>query len=410
MPVAPTREDALALDGADPLAACRGDFVIHDGAPIYLDGNSLGRPPAATVAAVSQALAEWGRRLVGGWEDWIDLPAAVGDRVGALIGAAPGQVLVCDSTTVNLYKLAAGALASLPQRTTIVADANDFPTDRYVLAGLAEATGRQLRLVPGDAVEGLDLDALDGALDETVALLCLSHVNYRSAARSDMASVTSIAHEVGALVCWDLCHSAGALPVQLDSDGVDLAVGCTYKYLNAGPGAPAFAYVSRALQGQLRQPIWGWFSQADQFEMGPEYRAASGVARYQTGTPPVLGLVAVDSSAAHLAGVGIDRLWAKSEMLTALMVDLVATRLAGSGVSLASPADPSRRGAHVSLAHPSARELCETLISSGKVVGDFRTPDVLRLGPAPAYTRFVDVWDAFDAIADALSTRCPSSP
>jgi len=388
------------MDLADPLAPYRREFNVAG--PIYLDGNSLGRPSTSVVKAMAAAVQDWSDSLIGGWSRWIDLPVTVGDRVGRLIGAGPGQVLVCDSTTVNLYKLAAAALAARPDRRVILADADDFPTDRYVLQGLAESSGRELRLVRGSAVEGLSADVVSSAIDENTALVCLSHVNFRSGARLDLAHITACAHLHGALVLWDLCHSAGAMPVGLDDANADLAVGCTYKYLNAGPGSPAFAYVRRELQTKLRQPVWGWFGQADQFGMGPRYNPTAGMGRFLAGTPPVLGLLGVDAAAQTLESAGIAALWAKSQLLTAMLVDLVRDRLEPLGATLASPTDPDRRGAHVSVAHRQAWPWCKELIDRRMVVGDFRPPDVIRLGPAPLYTRFVDVFDAVDKMAEVL--------
>jgi len=390
------------MDRADALAGYRSQFTAAEPGAIYLDGNSLGRPSASVVEGLAAAVRDWSESLVGGWSRWMDLPGAVGDRIGRLIGAGPGQVVVCDSTTVNLYKLASAALAAREGRRVIVADADDFPTDRYVLEGLAEASGRRLRLLHAGSADGLDTGAVEEAIDADTALVCLSHVNFRSGARLDLPAITEAAHRRGALVLWDLCHSAGALPVGLDEAGADLAVGCTYKYLNAGPGSPAFAYVRRDLQASLRQPVWGWFGQRDQFAMGPTYDPVAGMARFLAGTPPVLGLLAVDAAVETVESAGIAALWAKSERLTALLVDLVADRLEPLGATLASPADPERRGAHVSVAHPSAWPWCRALAERALVVGDFRPPDVIRLGPAPLYTRFVDVFDAVERMAEVL--------
>jgi kynureninase len=404
------RAAAEAMDLADPLAPYRSQFTNDADGPIYLDGNSLGRPSASVAERVAAAVRDWSENLVGGWSRWIDLPAAVGDRVGRLIGAGAGQVVVCDSTTVNLYKLAAAALAARPDRRVIVADADDFPTDRYVLRGLAETAGRELRLLRGNAVDGLDTQVVERALDANTALVCLSHVNFRSGARLDLAAITESAHRHGALVLWDLCHSAGAVPVGLDEAGADLAVGCTYKYLNAGPGSPAFAYVRRDLQAQLRQPVWGWFGQQDQFAMGPNYDPEPGMGRFLTGTPPVLGLLAVDAALETVEAAGIPALWAKSERFTAMLTDLVHTRLAPLGATLASPTDPDRRGAHVSVAHPQAWPWCRALIERRLVTGDFRPPDVIRLGPAPLYTRFVDVFDGVERMAEVLEAGVEDGP
>jgi kynureninase len=397
------RPDAEALDDGDPISGFRTRFRERIGAAIYLDGNSLGRPPAVVVDALGDVLRDWSENLVGGWSRWIDLPRKVGDRVGRLIGAGPGQVVVCDSTTVNLYKLASAALSAQPGRRVILSDADDFPTDRYVLQGLAAATGRDLRLLRGSPTEGLSTEEVAAVIDTDTALVCLSHVNFRSGARLDLASITAAAHRQGALVLWDLCHSAGAVPVDLDEGGADLAVGCTYKYLNGGPGAPAFLYVRRDLQPRLRQPIWGWFGQRDQFAMGPDYDPEVGVERFLAGTAPVLGLAAVDAAASTLEEVGMAALWSKSQQLTAMLVELVDARLAPLGAALASPREPGRRGAHVSVAHPLAWPWCRALIDRDLVVGDFRPPDVVRLGPAPLYTRFVDVFDAVERMAAVLA-------
>jgi len=396
------RAAAEKMDLADPLAPYRSRFIVASNEPIYLDGNSLGRPSKSVVEGLAAAVRDWSENLVGGWSRWIELPTAVGDRIGRLIGAGPEQVVVCDSTTVNLYKLAAAGLAVRPDRRVILADADDFPTDRYVVQGLAETTGRELHLLRGSAVDGLDTEAVDLAIDADTALVCLSHVNFRSGARLELAAITEAAHRNGALVLWDLCHSAGAIPVGLDEAGADLAVGCTYKYLNGGPGSPAFAYLRRGLQAELRQPVWGWFGQRDQFAMGPSYEPETGMGRFLAGTPPVLGLLAVDIAAETLESAGIPALWTKSQQLTAMLVDLVRDWLEPLGATLASPTDPDRRGAHLSIAHPLAWPWCHALIDRRMVIADFRPPDTIRLGPAPLYTRFVDVFDAVQRMAEVL--------
>jgi kynureninase len=402
------RAEAAQMDAGDDLAHFRAEFAGDQSGPVYLNGNSLGRPPQSVLAAMSAGFEEWSRELVGGWDRWIDLPSMVGDRVGRLVGAGTGQVAVSDSTTVNLYKLASAAVAARPGRRVVVSDANDFPTDRYVLQGLTRAMGLELRPVPGHPVDGLDPAAIAGAVDDTTALVCLSHVNYRSASRLDMEAVTDLAHGHGALILWDLCHSAGAVPVRLDAAGVDLAVGCTYKYLNAGPGAPAFLYVRRTLQDQLRQPIWGWFGQTDQFAMEQDYNPQPGINRFLTGTPPILGLLAVDAAARVCEAAGITSLWAKSQRMTAMLAGLVQSRLQPLGASFASPSDPARRGAHVAVAHPRAQALCSALAERGLVIADFRRPDVIRLAPAPLYTRFVDVYDAVEGLAGLLEEDSPA--
>jgi kynureninase len=395
--------DAESLDATDALALWRRAFVIEDSGAIYLDGNSLGRPAHATANRLRSGIDEWGRRLVGGWDTWIDLPVKVGDRLGEVaLGAAPGQVVLTDTTTVNLYKLAAAAVDARPDRWTIIGDREDFPTDRYVLEAVARATGRELRLLDTDPIDGLSVYDLAAAIDADVALVCLSHVNYRSASRLDMARLSAVAHDAGALVLWDLSHSAGAVPLRLDRDGVDLAVGCTYKYLNSGPGAPAYLYVRHELQQQLSQPIWGWFGQRNQFAMRQGYDPSTDIRRFLAGSPPVFGIQAVESALSVIAGAGVDALWAKSQRLTQLLIDRFDAWLAPLGCRLATPRDPTRRGGHVSIAHSHAYQLCRWLIEQDLVVGDFRGPDILRLGPAPIYTRFVDVWDACERVRAAL--------
>jgi kynureninase len=391
-----TRAGAEALDAADPLAAFRERFVLEpDGDDrIYLDGNSLGRLPQATATRIAALVEEWGERLVGAWTDWIDVPVRVGDLLAeGVLGARPGEVLVCDSTTVNLYKLANAALDARPERRAIVADPDDFPTDRYVLEGIAAARGLELRWLSEPVVA------------DDVALLVRSHVSYRSGALADVWAITAAAHEAGALVLWDLSHSAGAVPVELEAWDVDLAVGCTYKYLNAGPGSPAFLYVRSGLQPELRSPIQGWFGQRDQFRMGPRYEPAEGIERFHAGTPPVLGLACVETGAALAGEAGLERLRQKSIALTELAIGLHDARLTPLGFELGTPRDPERRGSHVSLRHPEAWRITRALIERAHVVPDFRTPDSVRLGLPPLYTRFVDVWDAIDRLVRLVEAR-----
>ncbi|MQA83280.1 MAG: kynureninase [Streptosporangiales bacterium] len=402
------REQAEALDAADPVAAFRDRFVVDDDSDlVYLDGNSLGRLPKAVAGRLDQVVRdEWGHGLIRSWDDWIDAPAQAGEVLGRhLLGARPDEVLVCDSVTVNLYKLAAAAARARPERRVIVTDDDNFPTDRYVLAGLAEERGLELRLIHADIDAGLDLGTLAAAVDDDTALVCLSQVAYRSGALLDMAEVTRIVHDAGALVIWDLCHSVGAVPIELDAVDTDLAVGCTYKYLNAGPGAPAFCYVRRDFADSLRQPIWGWFGGHEQFEMGPTYRPADGMARFLTGTPPIAGIRAVQTSAELLAEAGIGALRAKGVAMTEYLVALADAWLEPLGFRLASPRDPAQRGSHVTLHHPEAWRICQALIQRAKVIPDYRTPDRLRLGPAPIYTRYVDVWDGLDRLRRVVEDR-----
>jgi len=400
------RTYAEQLDAGDPLARFRNRFVRGDEPLIYLDGNSLGRLPAATQARIAELIAgEWGRGLVRSWERWVGLPSEVGDLIGEhLIGAAPGQVLVCDSTTVNLFKLISGALDAQPGRRVLITDDDNFPTDRYVLQGIAAQRDCELRTIHTDQDEGLDEETLAAALGPDVAVVSLSQVAYRSGALADMARITGLVKQSGALVLWDLCHSAGAVPVRLDDCGADMAIGCTYKYLNAGPGAPAFLYVRADLQESLRQPIWGWFGQRDQFEMGQAYDPVPGIERFATGTPQIIGTVAVAEGTKLLAEAGIDRLRDKGIALTSYLIHLGDEWLEPFGFRLASPRADARRGSHVTLFHQDAWRISRALIAAG-VIGDYRTPDRLRLGPVPISTRFCDVWDALDRLRQIAADK-----
>ena len=397
-----TRKEAEEADRLDPLAQYRSYFHLSGGGAIYLDGNSLGRQTTATAGAMREALDQWREQLVGGWDHWAELPKLVGDRIGTLIGATAGQVVVSDSTTVNLYKLGVAALDAQVDRRVIVGDANDFPTVRYVLQGLAARENCRLRLLSAAPSEGLSVDAVSSALDDDVALVCFSAVNYRSGAVMDLREVTEAAHRFGSLVLWDLSHAAGALPLALDEQGADLAVGCGYKYLNGGPGAPAFLYVSSRLHGLLRQPIWGWWGQADQFAMAEDYEPVGGVGQFLTGTPAVLGLVALDAGIGPLMAVGVPSLWEKGRRLVALLAARASARLAPLQATIASPADPDKRGAHLAIAHPHAWAATRLLIDHRLVVPDFRAPNIMRLAPVPIYTQFVEVWDAVEHIAAVL--------
>jgi kynureninase len=400
------RSGAEELDAVDPLAGFRGRFVRADPSLIYLDGNSLGMLPEVTAQRMAEVVGqEWGAGLVSSWEHWLDRPRRVGDLLGRhLLGCAPGQVVVADSTTVNLYKLAWAALDDRPARHVIVTDDDNFPTDRYVLQGVARQRGGELRLIHTDMDEGVSERALRAAIGTDTALVSLSHVAYRSGALADMAALTAVVHEAGALVLWDLCHSAGSVPVELDSCGADLAVGCTYKYLNAGPGAPAFLYVRQDLQPRLRQPVQGWFGQRDQFAMGPGYDPAAGIGRFLTGTPNIIGTAAVEEGARLLGEAGIGALRAKGVLLTDYLITLADAWLTPLGCVLASPRDSARRGSHVCLRHPEAWRISQALVRAG-VVGDYRTPDRLRLGPTPINTRFTDVWDALDTTREIIETK-----
>ena len=394
-----TRADAAERDAHDPLARCADQFVVPDPSLVYLDGNSLGRLPRRTEAALAEAVTRgWGGRLVRGWSEWIDLPHEVGDRLGrAVLGAAPGQVVVCDSTTVNLFKLIAAAVDVRPDRRVLVTDDGNFPTDRYVVEGIARQRGLDVRWVKTDPIHGVQPDQAGTAIDEDVAMATFSYVDFRSGAVADIVALTDLVHAAGGLVLWDLSHAAGSVPVELDRWGVDLAVGCTYKYLNGGPGAPAWLYVRREWQERLAPPVWGWFGHADQFGMGSPFRAAAGMARWLAGTPPVLGLVAVDEGVAMIEEVGMDHIRAKGLALTSYAASLADAWLRSLGFVVASPADASKRGSHLAFRHPEAYRLSRALVDAG-VIGDFRPPDVVRLGFSPLSTRFTDVWDGLDRL------------
>lgn len=401
------RRRAEELEAADELASFRERFVVADPSLIYLDGNSLGRLPVTTVDRLRAVVEhEWGQRLIRSWDEgWMDLPVAVGDAVGTgLLGARPGETVVSDTTTVSLYKLATAALGARPDRDVIVTDRDNFPTDRYVVEGLAEAGGLKVRWLEPDPVAGPEPSDVVNALDDDVALVTLSHVAYRSAAIADMAEITRLAHEAGALVLWDLCHSVGAVPIDLGAAGADLAAGCTYKYLNGGPGSPAFLYVRRELQDELRQPIWGWWGRRDMFEMGQGYERTDGIRAFLGGTPPILALAAIEVGVAMLVEAGIERVRAKGIALTEYAIELFDEWLAPTGFELASPRDPARRGSHVLLNHPEARELCAALIARG-VIPDFRRPSGVRLGLAALTTRFTDVHDGLRTLGELAGAR-----
>jgi kynureninase len=396
------RQRASSLDAADPLAAFRDRFVDNDADILYLDGNSLGRLPMSTVDRVRDVVeSEWGDRLIRSWDEgWMDLATRVGDLIGdALVGARPGEVVVADSTTVNLYKLLGAALGARPRRSTIVTDRDNFPTDRYVVEGLAAANGRRIRWIEADQVEGPLPADVAAALDDDVAVVSLSHVSYRSAAIADMPAITRLAHDAGALMLWDLCHAVGAVSIDLEGAGADLAVGCTYKYVNGGPGSPAFLYVRAEHQASLRPPIWGWFGRRDQFAMEQEWVPADGLTPFLSGTPPILSLAPVEEGVAMLAEAGMSAVRAKGVALTEFAVELFDAWLAPKGFSLASPRDSARRGSHVLFRHPEARALYGKLLERG-VIPDYREPQGIRMGLAPLTTRFDDVVTGVAALAE----------
>jgi len=398
-------ERARELDAADPLAGYRERFHWDDPSLIYLNGNSLGALPKATQSRLQQMITqEWGTALVRSWEHWVDLPQRAGEAVAPLIGAAPGQTLVTDSTTINLYKLAYAAMEARPGRHVIVTDNDNFPTDRYVLEGIAEQHNVEFRLLSTDLSDGVDVDLVRRAVDDDTALVSLSHVAYRSGALADMQRITEIAHQSGALMLWDLCHAVGAVPIHLDDCDADLAVGCTYKYLNAGPGAPAFLYVSARLRDVLRQPIWGWFSQRDQFGMGPDYRPAEGMTKFMTGTPNIFGTAAVEEGARLITEAGIDKVRDKGIKLTEYLKELAEEWLVPLGCQLSTPRDPDKRGSHLTFSHPDAEAIVADLIKAD-IVSDYRTPGRFRFGLSPLTTRFADVNTAAAATRDLLIHR-----
>ncbi len=397
---------ARDLDDADELAAFRERFVVDDPSLVYFDGNSLGRLPLATVDRLRQALErEWGGDLITSWErSWIDLPSRVGDLIGTgLLGARPGETIVSDSTTVNLYKLCWAALDARPGRSVVVADRDAFPTDRYVLEGIAAARGAKVRWLDADPVEGPSVGVVESALDDGVALVWLEHVHYRSAALADMQGITAAAHAAGALALWDVCHSVGSVPVDLEGAGADLAVGCTYKYLSGGPGAPSFLYVRSAVQPEIRQPIWGWWGRRQMFEMEQGYEPIDGIRANLAGTPPVLSIAGIETGAAMLVEAGIDRVRAKGMALTSFGVELFDSLLAPVGFDLMSPRDAERRGSHLTVVHPQARRFCGELTARG-VIPDFRQPNGIRLGLAPLTTSFADVLRGIEVLA-GLATK-----
>lgn len=399
---------ARALDATDPLAAFRTRFAgIDDGTSTvtaYFDGNSLGRPTRASIERIQRFLVEgWGDRLIRGWdEEWMELPFAIGDDLGrAALGAAPGQTFIGDSTTVLLYKLARAAVDSVPERSEIVLDTDNFPTDRYLLDGIARERGLRLVWIEADTEAGVSPEQVAAVVGPRTALVVLSHVAYRSGFLADLHTITRIVHDAGALVLWDLCHSAGSVPIALDEAGSDLAVGCTYKYLNGGPGSPAFGYVNARLIPHLAQPIQGWMGASDVFLMGPEYVPADSIRRFLSGTPPIVGMLAMRDTIAMIEEAGMDAVRAKSVALTEFAVALADEWLTPLGVTLASPRDPQRRGGHITLSHPAMREVTAVLWQRD-VIPDYRDPDGLRVGLSPLSTGFEEVWAGMSAVRDAL--------
>jgi kynureninase len=405
MPVTP----ASQLDAADPLARFRSRFVAADDPSVvaYLDGNSLGRPLAVTADRLAGFVAgPWGRRLIRSWDEaWMEEPVTVGDRLGEVVlGAAPGQVIVADSTTVLLYKLIRAAVGARPGRDEIIIERSNFPTDRFVVDGIAAECGLSVRQLAAPHDTGVRPADVAAAVSERTAVVVLSHVSYRSGFLADMAAITGAAHDAGALILWDLCHSAGALPVELDACGADLAAGCTYKYLNGGPGAPAFGYVATRRQEELRQPVWGWMGAADPFAMGPDYQAAKGIRKFISGTPPVLAMQPLKDMLELIAEAGLDAVRRKSVALTEHAIALADELLAPLGAVLASPRDAAERGSHVTVDHPRFAAVTAAVWQQG-VIPDFRPPDGIRIGLSPLSTSFAELERGVAAIASELRVR-----
>ena len=404
---------ADALDTADPLRGFRDLFVGADTPLVYFDGNSLGRPLTSTAGRLERFVRdEWGGRLIRGWdESWMDLPFAIGDEIGRIaLGAAPGQTVVGDSTTVLLYKLIRAALeaqmARDSARVEIVVGTDDFPTDRYVVEGIAAERGARVRWIDVDRAGGVTAEGVAAAVGETTAVVVVSHVAYRSGHLADAARITEIVHAAGALTVWDLSHSVGSVPIHADTWRFDAAVGCTYKYLNGGPGSPAFAYVANRHHASLTQPVQGWMGAADVFAMGPEYRPADGMRRFLSGTPPILGMLAIEDTLALIDDAGMPAIREKSIELTTFALEVVVEELAPLGVEVASPIEAASRGGHVTLRHPLMRQVTAALWRRD-VIPDYRDPDGLRIGLSPLSTSFAETLTGLLAVRDTLVRLTP---
>jgi kynureninase len=408
-----TLQYAQDLDSRDELAPFRAEFIITEPGLIYLDGNSLGRLPKRALSVIQHTVEdEWGHRLIRSWnESWLSTPAELGAKIARLVGAREDEVIVVDSTSVNLFMLSAAALRARPDRTVIVSDTLNFPTDLYILQGLVDLLGGRhtLRLIPSADGIRISPQAVETAIDSDTALVCLTHVAFKSAFMYDMASVTGLAHQHGALMLWDLSHSVGAVPLHLDDSGVDLAVGSTYKYLNGGPGAPAFLYVRRDLQDQLRLPIWGWFSHKEPFAFALDYEPAAGMDHFRLGTPPMLSMKAIEPGLDIFLEAGMERVRAKSVSQTEYLIALAREWLMPLGFSLGSPGNVDERGSHVSLRHPEGYRVSRAMIESPppalRVIPDFRAPDYIRLGITPLYTTYTDIFLAMNRVREIVEGK-----
>lgn len=405
------RQYALDLDSKDPLAKYKSEFVVEDPTLCYLDGNSLGRLPKRTITAVNDFLQkEWGPELVSGWSHWVDEAQPTGDLLGkSALGAATGQVLVCDTTSVNFYQLCLAAIRSKPDRKTIITDAANFPTDRYILEGIAQQLGLKLVIIDNEdpkiaTNERITTEVLAPYLNEDVALVTFQVIQYRSGARTDIKAITDQVRAVGGLVVWDASHAVGAIELNLDHSGADLCVGCTYKYGNSGPGSPAWLYVSKRIQNQLQVPIQGWFAQEAQFEMGPKFERAQSIRGFQIASPSLIGIRCVQTAFNLIQEAGISEIAKKAAIGTDLMIDLFDHWLKPLGFELNTPRQSQFRGGHISLVHTDAAQICIALRSISKVIPDYRTPNSIRLAISPLATSYVEVWDGFERIRDLVSS------
>jgi len=406
------RQFALDLDSRDPLARFRSQFVVSDPNICYLDGNSLGRLPLATIDAVNSFMKnEWGPEVVTGWGHWVDEAQPTGDLIGrSTLGAAAGQVLACDTTSVNFYQLSLAAIKARPGRKTIITDAANFPTDRYILDGIAKQLGLNLVIIdnetPGSAEnERITPEILAPYLNDDVALVTLEVIQYRSGARNDIKTLTDLTRKHGALMLWDASHAVGAIEMDFDKNGVDIAVGCTYKYGNSGPGSPAWLYVNKKIQAELQVPIQGWFSQGDQFAMGPNFEKAEGIRGFQIASPSLIGLRCIKTAFSMIEEAGIAAISEKAAIGTEMMIHLYDAWLADLGFTLLTSRNPQERGGHISLGHPDAARICVALREFADVIPDYRTPNSIRLAIAPLPTSYVEVWDGFARIRDLVSSR-----
>ena len=405
------REYALELDRKDPLAHFKSQFVIGDPDMCYLDGNSLGRLPKATITAINDFMSkEWGPEVVTGWSHWVDEAQPTGDLLGeAALGAAAGQVLVCDTTSVNFYQLCLAAIHARPGRKTIITDAANFPTDRYILDGIAKQFGLNLVIIKNEdpaiaTHERITTEVLAPYLNEDVALVTLEVIQYRSGARTDLKSITDQVRAIGALVVWDASHAVGAIELNLDANGVDLCVGCTYKYGNSGPGSPAWLYVSKRIQKELQVPIQGWFAQDAQFEMGPVFERSQTIRGFQIASPSLMGIRCVQTAFSMIKEAGIDAIAHKAAIGTQMMIELYDAWLAPLGIELNTSRDPKERGGHISLVHPDAAQICVAMRTMTNVIPDYRTPNSIRLAISPLPTSYVEIWDGFERMRDLVAS------